>query len=296
MFADVLTALRCPHDGGELALATQAPHPIVGCARGHRFDVARQGYLNLLTDPAPAAADTAAMVSARLDVLRAGHLDPLSEALALAARTAWSAPPPSGEGRRAGYPGGGPSLVVDLGAGPGHHLAVVIEATGGRAGLAVDLSKHAARRATRAHPRVGAVVADVRNLPMGDATAEVVLVVFAPRAVGEIARILRPGGVLVVATPEPDHLTELSGPLGLLSIDPGKPAALDVALAGIAERVDRRTLRWQRDLPAAAARAIALSGPSAHHLDVVVLEAAIEQLPPVQPVTFAVTLSTYRRS
>jgi 23S rRNA (guanine745-N1)-methyltransferase len=86
--------------------------------------------------------------------------------------------------------------------------------------VAVDISVPAARRAARAHQRAGSVVADAwAALPLADGCAEVVLVVFAPRGAGEIARVLRPGGRLVVLTPTPAHLGELVGPLGLLGVD-----------------------------------------------------------------------------
>ena len=157
MLSDVLPLLRCPHCTGPLADAG----PAVRCPRGHGFDVARQGYLSLLAGGGgTSTADTAAMVQARAAFLGAGHYDALSEAVAAAV-------------------GRGP--VVDVGAGTGHHLARVLDRVEGP-GLALDLSKHAARRAARAHPRAGAVVADAwRALPVADAVAGTVLSVFAPR-------------------------------------------------------------------------------------------------------------------
>jgi 23S rRNA (guanine745-N1)-methyltransferase len=53
-----------------------------------------------------------------------------------------------------------------------------------------------------------------------------VLNVFAPRDGAELRRILRPSGSLLVVTPGPDHLRELIGPLGLLSVDERKAERL----------------------------------------------------------------------
>jgi 23S rRNA (guanine745-N1)-methyltransferase len=57
----------------------------VACPAGHRFDRARQGYLNLLPvqhknsrDPG----DNLAMVEARRDFLNAGHYAPVAKRLA----------------------------------------------------------------------------------------------------------------------------------------------------------------------------------------------------------------------
>jgi SAM-dependent methyltransferase len=171
----VLDQLACPVCGEGLARRDAT----LRCRNGHSFDVARQGYVNLLTGAVPAGlGDSAAMVAARADFLAAGHYRPITEALVRAA--------------------GGARRIVDVGAGPGHHLAAVAGAVPGRRGLALDASKHAARRAARAHPRVEAVVADVwRGLPLRDGAVDAVLDVFAPRHGAEFARVLAPGGALI---------------------------------------------------------------------------------------------------
>ena len=72
--------------------------------------------------------------------------------------------------------------VLDVGAGTGHHLAAVLDALPGADGIAFDASRAALRRAGRAHPRIAAVAGDVwREIPLLDATAKLVMNVFAPR-------------------------------------------------------------------------------------------------------------------
>ncbi|MEV4454854.1 putative RNA methyltransferase, partial [Microbispora sp. NPDC049633] len=73
MLADVIDHLVCPACGTAIHLADGS----VRCARGHSFDVARQGYVNMLTRPA-GTADTPAMVAARARFLEAGHYAPLA--------------------------------------------------------------------------------------------------------------------------------------------------------------------------------------------------------------------------
>jgi 23S rRNA (guanine745-N1)-methyltransferase len=273
--AAVAPHLRCPVCGGPLALDERA----LACPQGHRYDVARQGHVSL---PAPrgrsAAGDPAAMVAARAAFLDAGYYAPIARAVADAARAA--GPPAQ-------------ALVADLGAGTGYHLAAVLEALPRAHGIALDASRPALRRAARAHPRIAAVVCDVwRELPLQDAAADLVLDVFAPRNGGEIVRVLAPDGALIVVTPTPAHLRELVDRLGMLGVDPDKPARLQAELAPL-RAVDRRPVEFAMELGAGDAQALVAMGPSGHHLQP---EDVRERLGGgTAAVTASVTVETFRR-
>lgn len=244
----MIAALRCPvcaarGSGTPLTLGGNA----LRCPAGHAFDVARQGYVNLATGRTPHSGDTAEMVAAREEFLGAGHYDFVVDALAEAARTA--------------YPGAG--LVVDAGAGTGRHLAGVLACLPGVAGLALDVSKPALRRAAR---RVPAALADTwQRLPLADGAAGLVLNVFAPRNGAEFRRVLRPDGRLLVVTPEPDHLGELVDALGLLRVDPDKPEKIARGLGGHFTETAAGTHRRTLTLTAAEVAAVVGMGPSAWH-------------------------------
>jgi 23S rRNA (guanine745-N1)-methyltransferase len=271
MLPAVVDCLACPY----CELPLSEVDGVLRCARRHSFDLARQGYATLL--PAGArgpVGDDAAMVAARAEFLAAGHYAPLTAAvLAAAAGTA------------------GP--VLDVGAGTGTHLAAVLDADPGAVGVALDASRYAARRAARAHPRAGAVVADAwAALPVRTGVVGLVLDVFSPRNGPEIARVLRPGGLLVVVTPGPDHLAGLVDVLGGLQVDAAKDSRLAAALEPHLAPVDRTERRWELALSRAdAARAVAM-GPSARHLRD--LDALVAALPEPVRATASIVVSRYR--
>lgn len=243
---EVVAALRCSVCGDALA----RDHRILRCARGHTFDLARQGYVNLLHAKVPkgtkGTADTAEMVAAREEFLHAGFYAPLADALAERA-----------SGR----------LVIDAGAGTGYYLARVLNALPHADGLALDVSAPALKRAARAHPRIGAAVWNLwQPWPVRTAVADLVINVFAPRNAAEFHRVLVPGGRLVVAGPGRGHLAELVEELGLLDVGADKSERLDSALDGTFTLVERATLSDTVSLPAEDVRRAVLMGPNAHHL------------------------------
>jgi 23S rRNA (guanine745-N1)-methyltransferase len=274
--AAALDLLACPVCGA--GLTTDAGS--LRCAAGHVFDRARQGHVTLLPPGhRPPSGDDAAMVADRVAFLEAGHYAGLTRALGDAVLT-----------------GGSPRTLLDLGGGTGAHLAGVLDRLPDAVGVVVDSSAYAARRAARAHPRAMAVVADGwARLPVRDAVLDRVLVVFAPRGAAEIARILRPEGRLVVATPEPEHLGEVVGPLGLLRVDPDKEARLAATLEPHLEPVSTAVHREELLLDHAAVRALVGMGPHARHRSREELAQAVAGLPEPVTVTVAVRLGVYLR-
>jgi len=273
---DIVEYLVCPHCGQPLAL-TDGGGPL-HCPDRHTFDLARQGYANLLPGGAhTGTGDTAAMVAAREAFLGAGHYAPIAAALARAV-------PDAAE------------TVVDLGAGTGYYLAAVLDAQPRAHGMALDISKFALRRAARSHPRTGAVVCDAwRPLPLRDGAASVVLNVFAPRNGPEIRRVLRPGGTLLVVSPTSRHLAELVGELGLLAVDGRKQERLTATLGPQLESQGGSEHTFPMELDHAAVRTVVDMGPSAWHTDAAELDRRIARLPEPVPVTASIMLSRFTR-
>lgn len=242
----LIPSLRCPVCSAGLAEAGEQ----LACTRGHTFDLARQGYVNL-TVGSSADGDTSAMVQARERFLGGDHY--LRLAAEIAALVATSADP-----LRAG-------LIADLGGGTGYYLAATLDALPGWIGVCLDRAAAALRRAARAHPRAAAVGCDVwRGLPLADGCVDVVLDIFAPRNGGEIRRVLAPSGRAVIVTPTPRHLHEVVQPLGMPTVDPHKQARLATDLVGL-DRTAGKTLEYAITLDRHRLLDLVLMGPTARH-------------------------------
>lgn len=169
----------------------------VVCPRGHSFDQARSGYLNLLqpTDRrSPQAGDSRAAVEARARLHAAGIMRAVVDTVVQ---------------RAAALDCGAQPSVVDLGSGSGEALAAL--ARGGPIrGVGIDLSTAAAEHAAKRHPALTWVVANAdRHLPLLDHSVDLILSLHARRNPAECRRALGRHGVLLVAVPAADDLIEL---------------------------------------------------------------------------------------
>lgn len=246
--------LRCPVCAGGWRASNPAERSLV-CVAGHRFDAARQGYVNFLTGRGTRfRPDTAEMVAARERFLAAGHYEPIAAAVAGAAAPAF------------GDDDGGRGAALDAGAGTGYYLATLLRRTPGSRAVALDLSRHALGRAAKL-PRTAAVVWDLwRPLPLPDGAVDAVLDVFAPRNFPEFARVLRQGGLACVVTPQADHLAALRDILPMLDVPSGKADDVERAAAPHFDRVEVRDVRFGLELGPEAAADVALMGPAGHHV------------------------------
>ncbi|GAA0954828.1 methyltransferase domain-containing protein [Kribbella koreensis] len=274
MRAELVSVLRCPVCGDGLALSGRT----ASCPRKHAFDLAKQGYLNLLPSASSGIdGDSAEMVEARERFLAEGFYAPIRQALIAAA-------------------GEGDGLVVEVGAGTGYYLAGVVAAGAERSGMALDVSRYAARRAARVDPeRIGSVVCDAwRELPVRDGAAQVVLNVFAPRNATEMARVLAPGGRLLVVTPNQGHLKELIEVLGMVRVDDEKERRLSDSLGGVFARTSGEVVEVAMRLDHEAVEQLVAMTPSARHTEKGALAERIAVLADPVEVTLSVTLSTWR--
>jgi 23S rRNA (guanine745-N1)-methyltransferase len=191
------TALACPLDGAPLTRGAAGWQ----CPAGHSYDSAAQGYVNLLPvqhkrsrDPG----DSKEMVAARRRFLEAGHYRPIAE---LAASAVLADLPAD-------------AACLDAGCGEGYYLrqlsAHADKASRSLALLGLDISKWAVQAAAKAQRGTASwVVGSNAKLPVLPATLDRVLCMFGFPVYPEFARVLKPGGALIMLDAGPDHLREL---------------------------------------------------------------------------------------
>jgi 23S rRNA (guanine745-N1)-methyltransferase len=247
--------LRCPLCKSGFAAAAGA----LVCRNGHSFNLAREGYVNLLPSRSrrPAAGgDGPAQLRHRAGFLDAGHLDALTTTIVSQVERSSA------------------EHILDAGSGTGHHLAgIAAKLRGSVIGLGLDISKDAARQAARRWPTPAFAVADLwAEWPVQDATVDLVLSIFAPKNFPEMARVLRPGGCLALAYPGPEHLIELRDRFELLRQNEESSGHYAGMTARFIGPTSSTRLHHRAVLDPATARAVILMGPNAHHVDPTTLD------------------------
>lgn len=164
------------------------------CPQGHQFDRAKEGYVNLLPvqhkrsrDPG----DNTDMIQARRAFLDAGHYQPLRDDICARLRSL------------------APAALLDIGCGEGYYTHAFAETA--RETFGLDVSKTAIRIAAKRYPAVQFCVASSQRLPFDNNSLDAVVRIYAPCNPEELARVIRPGGKVITATPGPRHLMELKG-------------------------------------------------------------------------------------
>ncbi len=240
--------LRCPVCAAPLTAGERA----LTCAAGHNFDRSRQGYIHLLR-PTRLRGDMPEMLQARRRFFDAGWYAPLAEAL-VAEVGAWLA----ADGAALALES---RALLDAGCGEGYYLRTLAEtlapalATGGWRLYGLDLAKEAVRMAAARSRAATWLVASVKDrLPFADAGVGALLSVFAPRNAEEFARVVAPGGLLLVITPTSAHLAEARAALPwLLTPEPAKEQRLSATLGDDFALVATRTVSFSLALDAACA-------------------------------------------
>lgn len=185
-------ALRCPICQRSLTADAKGAR----CEQGHSFDRAKKGYLNLLPVQKKNSlnpGDDADMVMARRQFLEAGFYQPLRETLLDIIRPLK------------------PEHLLDSGCGEGWYTTAFQSLS--QATTAYDISKEAIRRAAKNRPEIASkitwLVASSHDIPLLDASVDVITAIFTPVISSEAARVLREGGHLLIAAPGEKHLWEL---------------------------------------------------------------------------------------
>ena len=183
--------LLCPICGAPLARQEKSWQ----CQNRHSFDIARQGYVNLLPVQQKRSlqpGDTREQVLSRRDFLDGGFYSPIVEALCALAE-------------------GCTGPVLDAGCGEGYYSTRLADALGAEL-IGLDISKEAVRCAAAKYKNALWLCASAAHLPVKDSSIGLLTSLFAVTLPEEFHRVLRPGGAFIQVLAAEDHL------LGLKSI------------------------------------------------------------------------------
>lgn len=197
--------LACPIDGVRLEFRGKQ----LVCENGHAFDVARQGYVNLLPvqhKRSKQPGDSKEMVLARAQFLNSGAYAPIANKLVkiiLALVT------------KVQIADDKPTCLMDAGCGDGYYFDTIFshlkdkEGRGDLSFIGLDISKPAIVESAKRNKQITWIVGTNRQPPVSDASVDIVLCVFGFQSFAGFKKILKPGGKIVLVEPGPNHLKEL---------------------------------------------------------------------------------------
>jgi 23S rRNA (guanine745-N1)-methyltransferase len=160
------------------------------CANGHRFDMAKEGYVNLLrgTKSGNLIGDDKTSARCRRDFLNKGYYSALKNAVCDIFHD------------REGS-------VLDICCGEGYYSAALAENPALKV-FGFDISKEMVRLASKRG--VGRYfVANLASIPIAEGSMDYAIHLFAPFQEAAFLRVLRPGGRLITVVPGSHHLFQL---------------------------------------------------------------------------------------
>lgn len=179
--------LICPNCGEALKRREKS----YVCKQGHTFDIAKEGYANLLVHTQKATGDDKEMVKARRDFFKKDYYHHLqTEVINLVKKYQ-------------------PQVIVDAGCGEGYYTNALKAAYPTGTIYAFDLAKYAIASASKGRKDVRYFVANLFYLPLSAASVDLVYSIFAPIAPQENYRILKERGIFIKVGPAAQHLYEM---------------------------------------------------------------------------------------
>lgn len=171
------------------------------CENKHHFDMAKEGYLNLLPvqhKKSKEPGDSRAMMRSRRNFLEAEYYLPMAKAIAALI-----------DKNRIENP---VIHILDMGCGEGYYSRQIENHCQKSTELdlhGIDIAKNAIFAAAKKQANARFIVASNKRLPYSDNYFDLILRVYAPSNDQEVIRILKPEGLLLTVTPGPRHLWQL---------------------------------------------------------------------------------------
>lgn len=161
------------------------------CSANHSFDIAKQGYVNMLTHSA-ASKYSKDLFESRKTIIDSGLYDPLEEKIAELI----------GEAK----------TVLDTGCGEGSHLARIMTQKQG-IGIGIDIAKEGILAAARHYPKQIWCVGDLAKSPFAKTSFDVILNILSPANYEEFKRLLTSNGCVVKVVPQSGYLQQIRSQL-----------------------------------------------------------------------------------
>lgn len=188
MLTNILPLLRCPLCGGGFEKRENS----LVCAKRHTFDIARQGSVNFVPQQKESFYKKE-LFESRAKAFEAGVFVPVVRTLSDAIDRHVCRENPA---------------LLDAGCGEGYYTkSVCPERKMTRIGF--DLSKEAVRLAAKGPKTAFFCAADLKNIPLRDHSADILLDIFTPASYAEFSRVLAPGGLVFKLAPRAGYLKEL---------------------------------------------------------------------------------------
>ncbi len=163
------------------------------CDNSHCFDIAKEGYVNLLTGSSASHGDDKTMINARRDFLRCGHYEPLREKIYEMLSELMR-----------------DTDILDCGCGEGYYTERLCDIDGCRV-WGIDISKNGVKKTASLLKGKNAdiCVGSVYGMPYASESFGALCNVFSPLALDEYKRVLKKDGYYIMAVPRQYHLYEL---------------------------------------------------------------------------------------
>jgi len=161
------------------------------CSANHSFDIAKQGYINMLTHGA-ASKYSKELFESRKMVIDSGIYDEIEDKIIELIAPA--------------------QTVLDTGCGEGSHLARIMAEKKG-IGVGIDIAKEGILAASRHYPEQIWCVGDLAKSPFAKSSFDAILNMLSPANYEEFKRLLTPGGCVVKVVPQSRYLHELRAQL-----------------------------------------------------------------------------------
>lgn len=191
LFLDHAALFRCPLCRGEL----RAEGLSLKCGNAHTFDLSRKGYVNFVPGQKPLKY-TKDLFLARERVFEQGFYEPAARRIAELIEDYRQAKKQER------------LVLTDAGCGQGYYSKFLASRRNDLV-IGFDLSAEAVMLASGGVHRALFMVSDITNIPVADATQDVVLDILTQANYHEFARILKGGGMVLKVIPGAQYLKEI---------------------------------------------------------------------------------------